>query len=304
MKVGNGSHVYEIAEDWGSLPEGIEYGYTHGVVVDSRDRVYVFNTSRDAVIVFDSNGTFLNSWGEEFAKGAHGMFLSKEGETEYLYLTDIVRRIVVKTTLVGEVIMTLGLPDVPDVYDTDNKYRPTDVAVAPNGDIYVCDGYGQFWIHHYNRDGKLIRSWGGKGSEAGKLECPHGIWVDTRGPEPVVYVADRRNQRIQIFTLEGEHARFITDDIDFPCSFYQFHDEMYIPDLHSRVTILDNNDKLITHLGEDQEAWQKEGWPRRPASERKADKFVSPHALCVDSHSNVYVVEWVPDGRLTKLIRQ
>lgn len=304
MRMGNGTHTYEVAEGWAKLPEGVQLGYTHGVVVDSRDNVYVHNRSKDAVIVFDREGNFLHSWGEPFAQGAHGMFLSNENGREYLYLADEVRHIVVKTTLDGKELFTLGVPDLPNVYDTPEKYRPTDTAVAPNGDIYICDGYGQSWIHQYRADGSHVRSWGGKGSEPGKLNCPHGLWVDTRGSEPLLYVADRGNHRIQVFTLDGEHVRLITEDIDYPCCFYQYGDEMYIPDLHSRVTILDRNDKLITHLGEDAEAWKKQGWPNRPASERSPDRFVSPHAVCVDSRGDVYVVEWVADGRLTKLVRQ
>ncbi len=303
MKLGSGSHVFEIQEGWGQLPEGISYGYTHGVVVDAEDNVYIHNTSKDAVVVFDKNGNFLTSWGEPFEGGAHGMYLSREDGREYLYFADTKRRIVVKTTLDGKELLTLGVPDLPDVYDTPDKYCPTDVAVAPNGDIYVCDGYGQSWIHQYDSKGQYIRSWGGKGSGAGKLDCSHGIWIDTRKAEPLVYVADRANHRIQIFTLDGEHVSFVTEDIDYPCCFYQFGDEMYIPDLHSRVTILDKNDKLITHLGEDQSAWTKQGYPNLPHSERALGSFISPHAVCVDSSGDLYVVEWVSDGRVTKLRR-
>lgn len=304
MKIGNLTHQYEIDEGWGELPEGVEYGYTHGVVVDSEDHVYVHNQSKDAVIVFDRDGRFLTSWGEDFAGGAHGMYLNREDDGEYLYLTDLARHTVVKLTLGGKVIFTLETPDLPEVYDSVEKYLPTDVAVAPNGDIFVCDGYGQSWVHRYNAGGEWIGSWGGRGSEPGKMACPHGIFIDTRGPQPTVYVADRENHRIQVFTQDGEHLRFITADIDFPCGFYPFQNELYIPDLHSRLTILDENDQLITHLGEDPEAWQKEGWPNRPISERQIDKFISPHAACVDSHGDIYVVEWVSDGRLTKLIRK
>src|SRR5690348_2706937 len=99
MILGNGSHVYEIAEGWGKLPEGVEYGYTHGVVTDSQDNVYVHSTSKDAVIKFDREGNFLGSWGEEFKDSAHGMYLSKEGDKEYLYLTDPGRHRMTKTTL-------------------------------------------------------------------------------------------------------------------------------------------------------------------------------------------------------------
>lgn len=302
MRVGNGSHLYEIAEGWGKLPEGVQYGYTHGVVVDSQDRVYIHNTSKDAVIVFDKDGNFLTSWGEAFAAGAHGMLLNKEGDQEFLYLADTARCVVVKTTLDGQVLLTLGTPDLPDVYNEEKKYVPTDVAVAPNGDIYVSDGYGQSWVHQYSADGQRIRSWGGKGEEPGKMNCPHGISIDTRGGEPLLYVADRSNHRIQIFTLDGEHVKFVTENLDAPCSFYQFEDEIYLPDLHSRVTILDKHDKLITHLGE-HDAYTKAGWPNLPNAERIVGKFNSPHGICVDSSRSVYVAEWINDGRVTKLIR-
>jgi len=302
MKMGSGTHVYDIAEGWAKLPPGVEFGYTHGVVTDSQDRVYVFNMSKHAVVVFDREGNYLNSWGEAFAEGAHGMLLNREGEQEYLYLVDVHRSIVVKTTLDGKELLTLGTPDLPAVYDAERKYVPTDVAVAPNGDIYVCDGYGQSWVHHYSADGSYIRSWGGKGSEPGQLDCPHGISVDTRGEEPVLYVADRSNSRIQIFTMAGEHIRFVTDEMNGPCSFFQYNDELYLPDLFSRVTILDKNDRLIAHLGTG-DGYKREGWPNHPASELEADKFNSPHGICVDSRGDVYVVEWISYGRVTKLIR-
>jgi len=303
VKIGSGSHVYEIAEEWGKLPKGIRYGYTNGVVVDSQDRVYVHSRSKDAVIVFNREGEFLTSWGEDFSRGAHGMFLHMEGEIEYLYLADPERHIVVKTTIEGKVIYTLGIPDCPNVYDTAHRYGPTDVAVAPNGDFYICDGYGQSWIHHYDPFGRLIQSWGGQGSEPGKMNCPHGIWIDTRGSEALVYVADRVNSRVQVFTLDGKYVKIISNGIDFPCCFYESEGNLYIPDLHGRVTILDREDRLITQLGEDQVAWKKPGWPRRPASELKPNKFVSPHAVGIDSHGDLYVAEWLPYGRLMKLIR-
>lgn len=304
MILGSGNYRYQVAEGWGKPPAHIQYGNTHGVVVDSQDRVYVHNASQHAVAVYDREGNFLQSWGEEFAVGAHGMYYSKEADGEYLYLADEARHLVAKTTLDGEVLFRVGVPDRPDLYASEEQYRPTDVAVAPNGDFYVVDGYGQSWIHIYNAAGEYQSSFGGKGSEPGKVDCPHGIWVDTRKAEPELYVADRSNHRIQVFTLGGEHIRFVTDEMDLPCCFYQFEDDLYIPDLNSRVTIIGPDDKLITHLGEDQTAYKTEGWPLRPLPEdRKVGSFVSPHAVCVDSHGDIYVAEWVPDGRVTKLVR-
>ncbi len=301
--LGGGSHTYELVEGWGKLPEGVSYGYTHGVVMDSQQRVIVHNQSKDAVILFDGEGKFIKSWGEEFQKGAHGMLLRREGSTDYLYLADYARHIVVKATVDGETVWTLRYPEQAGVYPTEDKYKPTNVAVAPNGDIYVADGYGESWIHQYDAKTRYIRSWGGKGTEAGKLDCPHGIWIDTRGAEPIVTVADRANQRLQNFTLDGKHIGFVTDELRRPCHFDQYKDELYIPDLWGRVTIFDRHNRLITHLGDNPDVWKEKGYPNLPHNERIPGKFISPHAACVDRDGNIYVVEWISDGRVTKLRR-
>jgi hypothetical protein len=303
--IGNHSHNYEVAEGWGKLPEHINFGYTHGICVDSEDRVYVHHTGKESVVTFDKDGQFLATWGSEFEGGAHGFYLHRNDDgTENFYFADTRRALVVKTTLAGEVLLEIGMPDRPDLYDSERRYIPTDVCVAPNGDIYVSDGYGQYYVHQYDAKGVYIRSWGGRGSEPGQLIEPHGISVSFRSSEPEIYVADRNNHRIQVFTLDGRHKRFMDHNLDLPCSFYFYQDEIYIPDLHSRVTILDANDRLITHLGEDQMAYKQPGWPNLPKTYYRSDKFSSPHGVCVDSQGNVYVAEWISDGRITKLIRQ
>ena len=303
MRLGGGSHVYELVPDWGRPPSGVSFGYTHGVVVDSQDRVYVHNRSRDAVAVFDREGRFLGSWGEEFAGGAHGLFLSREPGGEFLYLADPERHLVAKATLDGRILWRLGVPDLPEVYPTPDRYRPTDVCVAPNGDFYVGDGYGQSWVHQYDRDARYIRSWGGAGAEPGKLQCPHGLWVDTRAATPRLLVADRGNHRLQAFTLDGRHMGFIQSELRLPCCLYQFGEELVVPELHARVTILDADDRPVCHLGDDPGVWERPGWPNIPADQRQPGRFIAPHAACVDSRGDLYVVEWVADGRVSKLRR-
>jgi DNA-binding beta-propeller fold protein YncE len=301
--LGSGSHKYEVAEGWGRLPEGVRYGYTHGVAVDSQQRIIIHNQSKDSVILFDRKGKFIKSWGPEFEKGAHGLTLHREGGTDYVYLADYARHIVVKATVDGETVWTLRYPQEPDVYSSEDQYKPTNVAVASNGDVYVADGYGLSWIHQYDSKARYIRSWGGKGKDAGQLDCPHGIWVDTRGANPVLTVADRSNQRLQLFTMDGKHAGFVNDELRRPCHFDQYKDELYIPDLWGRVTIFDKNNRLITHLGDNPEVWKAKGYPNLPQEQRIQGKFISPHSAAVDSDGNIYVVEWISDGRVTKLRR-
>jgi sugar lactone lactonase YvrE len=301
--VGNGTHRYEMNADWAKLPDHVRFGYAHGIVTDDENNVYVFHTNEQSVVKFDPSGRYIESWGDEYAGGAHGFYLHKEGNEQFLYVTDTARGLMVKTTLRGEKVLELGAPDLPDVYDADRKYIPTDVAVAPNGDIYVTDGYGQNWIHRYRANGEYIDSFGGKGSGVGQLNCPHGISVDVRSGEPELYVADRGNHRIQVFTLTGEPKRVIDQNMDMPCSFYFHGSEMVFPDLHSRITIFDGDDRLITHLGEDQQAYKQKGWPNVPDTYFRDNRFSSPHGVCVDSGGNIYVAEWTQYGRVTKLSR-
>lgn len=301
MILGSGAHQYEVHHDWAKLPASIELGYTHGVVEDSQGRIIVHNRSKHAVIFFDENGKYIRSWGERFEKGAHGLQIVKEGKEEFLFLSDPEGREVVKTTLDGAELLRLGAPAESGVYPDPTRYRPTNTAVAPNGDIYVADGYGLSYVHRYNKKGEYLSTWGGKGAEAGQMNCPHGIWIDERDGAPQVLVADRANVRLQKFTLEGKHIGFVTEELRHPCHFDVRGKELLIPDLHGRITIFDGNNKLITHLGDYPEIWKQKGYPNLPQEMRVPGKFISPHDACWDRNGNIYVVEWVSDGRITKL---
>ena len=311
--VGTGKHTYEALHDWGELPADIKYGNTHGVVEDSQGHIYVHHTvhatseSADSMVVFDENGKFVKSWGKEFKGGAHGLHIQKEGSTEFLYLCDTARGIVMKATLNGEAVFTLGYPDQSAAYQPGSdgkkpKYSPTNLAIAPNGDLFVGDGYGSSYINQYNRKGEYIRTFGGKGKEAGKLDCPHGIIVDRRGATPILTVADRGNARIQRFTLDGAHLDFV-GGTNLPCHFNFFKNgDVVVPDLGARVTLLDQHNQVIANLGDDSAS------PWRDTRKLSRDhftpgKFVAPHGACFDHKGNIFVVEWVEVGRVTKLRR-
>jgi hypothetical protein len=307
--IGSGEHLYEVYHDWGRLPAEISYGKTHGIGIDRDGSLYVFHTvhatsqSSDAVVVFDRDGQFVKSWGEEFRDGAHGLHISLQGDGEFLYLCDIKRSIVAKTTLDGEEVFRLGYPDQSEAYmpgpdGIRPKYTPTNVAIAPNGDIYVGDGYGSSYIIQYDRQGKYLRTFGGEGDAPGKLKCPHGLMVDTRGEKPLLLVADRGNSRLQYFTLDGKHVRFDFGVIS-PCHFDTFRRELLIPDLSARVTLMDETNSVIIHLGEGLDDWKE----RRQLSRENfiPGKFVCPHSACYDRDGNIFVSEWVEVGRVTKL---
>jgi hypothetical protein len=311
--LGEGDHKYEVTHDWGELPANIRYGNTHGVCEDSRGHIYIHHTVHstselaDSMVVFDHKGKFVKSWGKEFKGGAHGLHIRREGNQEFLYLCDTQRAIVTKRTLNGEEVFTLGYPNESEQYKPGAdgkpiKYSPTNVAIAPNGDIYVGDGYGSSYINQYNSKGEYIRTFGGTGKEAGQLSCPHGLTVDTRGAQPVLLVADRTNRRLQRFTLDGKHIDFV-NGVNLPCHFHAFKNGiMVMPDLGARVTLLDRENRVITHLGEDKsETWRQ--LRKEPRDKFIAGKFVCPHGACFDHAGNIYVVEWVEVGRVSKLRR-
>jgi sugar lactone lactonase YvrE len=256
------------------------------------------------MVVFDPKGKFVKSWGKDFKGGAHGLHIHKEGKQEFLYLCDTKRALVVKTTLSGEEVFTIGYPNESEQYKPDaegkkKKYSPTNLAIAPNGDIYVGDGYGSSYINQYKPKGEFIRTFGGLGAAAGQLSCPHGITVDTRGKDPILTVADRSNKRLQNFTLDGKHINFV-EGVSAPCHFSERKGIFVIPDLDSRVTLMDQNNKVIEHLGADD--------PKVARAHRTQlrdtftpGKFVCPHGASWDHKGNIFVVEWVEVGRVTKL---
>jgi len=310
--LGQGKHTYEAIHDWGELPANIKYGNTHGVCEDSQGHIYVHHTvnnaseSHDSMVVFDSKGKFVKSWGKEFKGGAHGLTIRKEGNQEFLYLCDTKRAVVVKTTLNGEEVFTIGYPKESEFYKLDadgkpaTKYSPTNLAIAPNGDIYVGDGYGSSYVNQYNSKGDFIRTFGGEGSEPGKLNCPHGITVDTRSGTPILVIADRTNNRIQRFTLDAKHIDFV-GGTKLPCHFSERKGDVVVPDLGARVTLLDRENNVITHLGDDSEANTWNELRKEPREKFIPGKFVCPHGACFDHAGNIFVVEWVEVGRVTKL---
>lgn len=312
--IGSGKHTYTLDETWGQLPSGMKFGLGCAVVVDSQDRVFV--TSRSAspcVAIFGKDGKLLETWSKEFAQGvgytpeqvsatAHGLYWSKEGNDEFLYWTENVSKAkegpklgarVYKTDLKGKVLYTLG--NVEKESSTAQKFdftNPTDVAVAPNGDIYVVDGYGSQLLSRFDKNFKPIKTIGGRGAEHGKFNVCHGIWIRTLGKEPEVYVADRANNRAEVFSLDLEYKRTIPD-LRLPCCFYQHKDLVFVPELGARLTILGEDDKPVAQMGDGKGI---------PAADIQAhpDKFATPHALTVASNGDLYVVEWLPFGRARK----
>lgn len=316
---GEGKMSFTLDENWGKLPAGMNYGLGCAVIVDSKDRIFVTSRSANAcVVIFDRDGKILETWTKEvkdkfgydqnqYVATAHGLYWNKEGDNEFLYWTENVAgggknpRIgarVYKTDMTGKILYQIG--NVEKETETSQKFdftNPTDVAIAANGDIYIVDGYGSQLVHRFDKNFKLIKTIGGRGKEDGKFNTCHGIWVSTLKKEPEIYIADRHNDRIQVFDMELGFKRILTDGIRTPCCFYQHDGHLYIPELGARVTVLDANDKVVARLGDGKPLQDK----KEDIVAKHPEAFAVPHALALDSKGDLYVVEWVPSGRARKL---
>lgn len=303
---------YGFDHAWFKLPTGFPLGDCHGLAVDRRDHVYVLQQNGDAkhpaLLEFDANGNYVRGWGERFASGAHGLAYDQRDGQEFLWIVDHTLATVVKCTLDGRELLELAKPKHP-AYPNGNGYKPTDVAIAPNGDVYVTDGYGQSLIHRYAADGSYQQTIGWKGNGPGQFDCPHGICIDTRGAEPVLLVADRANVRVQVLSLTGEHRQtIISRGLRFPCMVRVRGDLTLIPDLFGAVLVWDREYRHIATVGAHPDMrpgeWPRHvaGYPNVPREDRIPGRFISPHGITADSKGNILVGEWLRDGgRLTRL---
>ena len=284
MAFGAGTHIYEVQEGWAQLPDGWKFGWIPAVAVDSQDRVYVYSRSEHPMVVFDREGNFLESWGDDILKDAHGIFIDA---ADNIYCVERETHCMRKFTSDGELLMTLGTPDQPA--DGTPFNLPTDLAVGPDGELFVSDGYGNARVHKYSPDGELIKSWGTPGDGPGEFDLPHCVRVDPRNR---LMVADRSNNRIQFFTLDGEYIEEWGDFSQPDTIFIDDDQIVYVAELDQRVTILTLDGDIIAQ------------WGSERGSTVPGEFFACPHGIWIDSHDDLYVGEVQADGRLQKFIRQ
>jgi DNA-binding beta-propeller fold protein YncE len=296
VELGTAEYTYEIAEGWGKLPDGWSFKEAAAVGVDSKDNVYVFNRGEHPVIIFDREGNFLSSWGEGVFPRAHGVTMGPDGT---IFLTDDGDHTMRHCTLDGKVLMTLGISGKPAPFMSGDPFnRCTHLAIDPsNGDFFISDGYGNARVHKYSPDGKLLLSWGESGTGPGQFNIAHNIATDKDG---WVYVADRENQRMQVFDRNG---KFETQWINMakPCGLFidQSSELVYVGELGvaigpnsqayglgPRVSIMDTKGNTLARLGDGPEGINP-------------GQFTAPHGVCVDSHGDIYVgeVAWTHSRR-------
>ncbi len=303
VRMGDASHVYESVPKWCQLPAGVQQlGNTHGnIVIDKAGSIYFNTDTARSIMVYRPDGSPIRAFGQQTV-GIHDMLLNHEQGVEYLYAAHLAGSQVVKYTLDGDLVWTLSWPQESGKYQEAQQYKPTAVAVAPNGDIYVADGYGQGWIHQYRTDRSYVRSFGGKGREPGQFHTCHGLRVDRRSVPPTLIVCDRENRRLQRFSLEGKFLAVLATELRRPCHVDFYGDLTVVAELEARVTILDKDFQVLTHLGDNPDRSQ---WARNPIGRElwQEGVFTAPHGVSFDRSGNLYVMDWNRTGRISKLVR-
>jgi DNA-binding beta-propeller fold protein YncE len=294
---------YQVVAGWEQLPKDYEHRDVAGVAVDLEDRVFLICRGDHPIIIYDSKGNFRGSWGEgDFTLRTHGITV---GPDNSIYATDDGNHTIRKYTPSGKLLMTLGTMNTPSDTGYDGKdtktvsrpgapfNRPTNIAVGPKGDLYVSDGYGNCRVHHFTANGELKRSWGTPGQGPGEFLLPHGIAVAGDGR---VFVCDRENDRIQIFSPDGEYLTEWTDTRRPTHLVFDADGRAYVSELwwqpgqtsrrygpatenrSGRASVYDRDGKVLARWGEGPD----------PVA---AGSFAAPHGLAVDSRRDVYVSE-------------
>lgn len=293
--------LYEVIEGWEQLPAGFTHADCVGAGVDAQDNVYLLTRHQSRVIVYDREGAFLRSWGEDlFTARTHGLTIGPDGS---VYCVDEGSHCIYRFSPTGALLLTIGARGVAAETGYDGHTyesirggppfnRPTNLAAAPSGELYVTDGYGNCKVHRYSPTGELIQSWGEPGTGPGQFVLPHGVWVASDGR---VLVADRENDRVQIFSPDGRFLEQWTDvqrptNIAIDGAGNVYVSELWwrvgqrsrrrgaiVEDQPGRVSVFDAAGRLLVR-------W---GGPDRCAP----GNFVAPHDICVDSRGDIYVAE-------------
>ncbi|MDP7225038.1 MAG: peptidyl-alpha-hydroxyglycine alpha-amidating lyase family protein [SAR202 cluster bacterium] len=302
LEVSYGEYVFEHVPGWGKLPEGWEWNHVVGLGIDSKDRIYAYNRSAHPMIVLDIEGNVINHWGEGRFGSAHHLFIAPD---DSLFTTDIGNHTVRKWSPEGELRMTLGTPDQPAERLSGEPFnRPTDVAMAADGSLYITDGYGNARVHHYTGDGELIKSWGELGSGPGQFVIPHSVCLDAEG---LVYVADRENSRVQVFTPDGEYIRE-WKGVHRPDHVWLDADQnMYVAELGQRQGLSPDAGapSAIAHPSGvkvmNRDGQWLGGWGM--STETPGD-IIAAHSLSLDSNGDLYVGETLDGARVQKFVRK
>ena len=297
--VGHGDFKYKVDKQWAVQDAGkYPVHHCHEMVMDKKGRLIMCTTDlKNNILVFDKSGKVLDAWGHNFP-GAHGLTINDEGGTEYLYLTDTVKRQVYKLTMDGEVVLTIDYPKDSGVYENMEAFEPTETIITSTGDILVADGYGSDYIIRYDQKGNYLNHFAGKGDEDGQVQNAHGICIDERSETPSLIVTSRAKQEFKRFSMDGKYMETIPVPGCWVCRPVIKGDNLYAAVIVTKdwwsydgaVVVLDKNNKVVSLPGAAAPDYSN-GTMKGANSD--GITFLNPHDVCIDNDENIYVPQWL-----------
>jgi hypothetical protein len=304
---GNGEWTYEAVPGWGVLPSGTSFGGTHGAVAeDKAGHIYVSTQSTTGVLVYAGDGRLIKTIASAFPE-IHSMVHADERGEEFLYSTvqkgiPAENWLFVKLRIDGTVVLKITAP--PEAgFKSPNEWRLTAAVPAPDGSIFIANGYGDSRIFRFDKNGNYKGSFAEKGKLEGQLDCSHGLTLDLRYEQPLLLVCDRENRRLCHFDLDGKYVRTVTQHLRRPCQVSLQGDYALVSELEGRVTILDRDNVPVAFLGDNPEKAQWAKYELDP-HDITAGVFSAAHGCFIDSEANVFVSDWNQTGRITKLSKR
>jgi hypothetical protein len=303
---GNGEWTYAVVSNWGALPAGTRFGGTHGAIAqDKAGNIYVSTQSETGVLVYNSHGRLLRKIATAYPEIHSLVFATEDGE-ELLYAT--VQKgtpqenwLFLKMKTNGSVVMKITAP--PEAgFKAPSEWRLTAALPAPDGSIFIANGYGDSRIFRFDKNGNYKASYSEKGSGDGQLNCSHGLSLDTRYDQPLLLICDRENRRLCHFDLDGRYVRTLTQHLRRPCQVSFHGDYAVVSELEGRATVLDRDNVPVAFIGDNPHKAQWAQYDVDPAAINAA-VFSAAHGCYIDADANIFVSDWNQTGRLTKLSR-
>ncbi len=299
---------YEVDPSWPQRPANMPWGRTPGVAVDKSDQVWVFTRANPPVQVYTAGGKLVRAWGEGMigstasGLGSHQIRIDHGGR---IWLADTANHVILQCTPLGKLLKRLGTPGEPGCDET-HFNRPTDMAITPDGDVFISDGYGNARIVHFDADGKFVKAWGKLGTGPGEFSLPHAIAPDSKG---TLYVADRNNARVQVFDQSG---RFLGQwqNVMVPWGLWVTpEDEIWVCGCSPMPWREEDNtlscppkDQVFMKFDTTGRVLQLWTIPKGTDGEEKPGELNWVHGIAVDSKGNIYATDII-GRRAQKFIR-
>ena len=304
VRMGNGSMTFETVPGWGLGADGKSViGPTHGgVVIDKAGNIYT--SANIGVFVFSPDGNVIRRFlGDEYSN-IHDMEIRSEGDAEFIYGARNKNAEGIKfNSETGDIVLKLRFPEESGLKLT--RFNPTAITVAPNGDIFLSDGYASNHIFKFDKNGKYLMHFGTKGNELKQFNTAHGMTLDTRYDPPRLLICDRNHQpkgRLLHYDLDGNFIEEVVTGLGMPTSVAIQGDYVSVPDLHGRVVILDKSNTIIAVLGHNPDPALGRNF-NVPQDKWIEGVFSGTHGSYWDEDGNLYVQDWNVSGRIMKLVR-